>query len=377
MNLLHVITGLTTGGAELALYRLLSGGLAERFDCAVLSLRDEGTVGASIRELGVPVSTLGIRRALPGPGALSRLRRLVRTFRPDLIQGWMYHGNLAALVAARAAPGRPVPVWNVRQSLYDLNAEKPLMRGVIRANRALSPGADAIIYNSQVSRAQHETFGFRSARGTVIPNGFDLTRLHPDPETALAVRQELGFGPSALVVGHMARFDPMKDHVGFLRAAVALAGRLPQARFLLTGSGVTADNPAFRGIVPPELTARFHFLGERRDVPRLMQAIDLYCSSSYSEAFPNVLGEAMATAKPCVATDVGDSAIIVGETGIVVRPSDHTELARALAAMLERSPEERRKRGIAARERIATHYRLDAITERYVQLYASMSTKVP
>ena len=84
----------------------------------------------------------------------------------------------------------------------------------------------------------------------------------------------------------------------------------------------------------------------------------------------------MATAKPCVATDVGDSATIVGETGIVLCPSDHTELARALAAMLERSPEERRNRGIAARERIATHYRLDAIIERYVQLYASISTKV-
>ena len=376
MRILHIITGLGTGGAERALYNLLSGGLAERFDCAVLSLRDEGAFGEAIRALGVPVSILGIRRGLPGPGALFQFRHLVRTFQPNVIQGWMYHGNLAASMAARLLSGKPGLAWNVRQSLYDLKAEKSLTQIVIRINRACSEGTDAILYNSQVSREQHETFGFESARGSLIPNGFDLTRLCPDPKTALAVRRELGFGPDALVVGHVARFHPMKDHKGFLRAAVKVARNLPQARFLMAGNEVTVDNPAFRGMVPPELMARFCLLGERRDVPRLMQAIDVYCSaSSWGDAFPNVLGEAMAIGKPCVTTDVGDSATVVGETGIVLRPSDSIELARALTAMLKKSPEERRKRGVAARARIATQYSLNAIIERYAHLYEGIVNK--
>lgn len=284
----------------------------------------------------------------------------------------MYHGNLAANLAARMLPERSGLAWNVRQSLYDLQAEKPLTRAVIRINRACSKVADAIIYNSHVSREHHERFGFASARVNVIPNGFDLTRLCPDPQTALAVRRELAFGRDALVVGHIARFHPMKGHETFLHAAVELAKRLPKARFLLAGSEVTADNPILRERVPPELMAQFRFLGERRDVPRLMQAIDVYCSSSCSEAFPNILGEAMASGKPCVATDVGDSATVVGETGIVLCPSDGSELARALTAMLQESPEERRNRGIAARARVAAHYSLGAIVERYAHLYEGL-----
>lgn len=371
MRILHIITSLSTGGAQQALYNLLSGGLAHRCDCSVLSLRDEGTIGAAIDAAGVPVHTLDLHPGRPSPAALVRLARLLRSLRPELIQGWMYHGNLIARLAAGMLPVRPVLAWNVRQSLYDLEAEKPLTRAVIRINRACSKGADAIVYNSHRSREHHERFGFASARAHVIPNGFDLTRLCPDSQTALAVRRELEFGPDALVVGHIARFHPMKGHETFLHAAVELAKRLPRVRFLLAGSEVTADNPALRERVPPELMTRFRLLGERRDVPRLMQAIDVYCSSSCSEAFPNILGEAMASGRPCVATDVGDSAAVVGETGIILPPSDGTELARALTAMLQESPEERRRRGAAARARIAAHYSLDAIVERYARLYES------
>lgn len=372
MRILHIITGLSTGGAERALYNLLSGGLAGRFDCAVLSLRDEGSTGAPIRALGVPVDTLGMRAGLPGALALLRLWRQVRAFRPDVIQGWMYHGNLAASLAARMAPGRPALAWNVRHSLYDLGHEKPLTRQVIRANRAASGCARAIIYNSHLSRGQHETFGFAGARGMVIPNGFDLGRLKPDPRATAAVRREFGMPDTAPVIGHVARFHPMKDHATFLRAAVEVARRVPDARFLLAGREVTPDNPALAGIVPPDLMGRFTFTGERDDVHRLMPAMDVFCLSSWSEAFPNVLGEAMACGVPCVTTDVGDSAAIVGETGLVVPPPDGAALARALTEMLEKPTQERRALGRAARERIAANYSLDAITDRYARLYEGL-----
>lgn len=370
MRILHIITGLSTGGAERALYNVLTGGLAASVDTAVLSLRDVGTYGPRIRALGVPVYTLGMRRGLPGPTALWRLQRLVKEIRPDVIQGWMYHGNLAASVGARMMLGaRPAVVWNVRQSLYSLAGEKSLTRRVIKANRWASGGADAVLYNSSLSREQHETFGFASERGQVIPNGFDTKQLCPDPERGRAMREALAIPLEAIVIGHVARFHPMKDHVSFLRAAVAVMRERSDVVCLLAGREVGLENPVVADIVPPELEGRFRFVGERDDVPDLMRAMNIFCQSSWSEGFPNVLGEAMALGVPCVVTDVGDSRDIVGETGLVAPPSDPRALVEGLISLLARSVYERAEMGRAARARIETRYALPGMVGQYRRLY--------
>jgi len=376
MTVLHLITGLATGGAERALYNVLVGGLAASDKSVVLSLQDEGAYGPRIQSLDVPVYALGMRRALPRPVAAWRLREWVREIRPEVIQGWMYHGNLAASMAARMTPGqRPAVAWNVRQSLYSLAAEKPLTRQVIRANRWGSAGADAILYNSRLSREQHEAFGFASNCGQVIPNGFDTGQLRPDAVAGLATREALGIPRDAIVIGHVARFHPMKDHASFLRAALEVMQTRSDVVCLLAGRDVNLENPALAGIVPQGVEERFRFVGEREDVPDLMQAMDVFClSSAWGEAFPNVLGEAMALGVPCVATDVGDSQDIVGETGEVVPPSDSEALARGLLAMLERPMEDRNALGQAARSRIEARYALPSVVAQYRELYERLST---
>lgn len=374
--MLHIITGLYTGGAERALYNLLAGGLAKPERVAVLSLCDEGAFGPRIRALGVSVYSLGMQRGVPGPMAISRLRKVVRANRPDLIQGWMYHGNLAASLAGALAFGRPVVAWNVRQSLYSLKSEKLLTRQVIRGNRWLSGGVDALVYNSQLSRQQHEAFGLSGKRARVIPNGFDLDALRPDSQRRRTVRQALGLPEEILVVGHVARFHPMKDHASFLRAAVEVARQRAGIHFLLAGRGVGPQTPALAGIVPPDLMGRFHFIGERDDVHEVMQAMDLFSTSSaWGEGFPNVLGEAMASGLPCLATDVGDSRDIVGETGEIVSPSNPTALTKGLLALLDRTAEERRALGRAARARIEGRYALSRVVERYQTLYEELTSR--
>lgn len=375
MRICHVITGLATGGAERMLAKIVSATQGDRFDHVVISLTDEGTIGAVLRTYGARVYALGLRRGGISPSAVVRLGKYLRRTAPDIIQSWMYHGNLAASVAAHAVATPACVAWNIRHSLYGLQHEKRLTRWVIRAGRFLSRGPDAIIYNSRLSRSQHEAFGYASGHAHVIPNGFDMKRFRPNREVGYRIREELGIPHGAIVVGHVARFHPMKDHVNFLRAAVHVANEVPTAHFLVVGREVTPSNPALAGVVPPQLLARFHFPGERRDVPDLMRALDLLClSSAWGEGFPNVLGEAMATEVPCVATDVGDSAEIIGETGMVVPPRNSEALARAVLAMLAKPVEERRALGQAARARIEERYALPRIVEQYAALYECIVT---
>jgi glycosyltransferase involved in cell wall biosynthesis len=373
MKVTHVITGLSTGGAERALFNLLSGGLQGQCDNRVVSLTDTGTYAAAIGRLGVPVVTLDMRRGLPSWGVVKRLRNEVLAHPPDFIQGWMYHGNLAAWLMSILAAGKPVLAWNVRQCLYGLDSEKAMTRQVIRASRFLSGKPDAIVYNSELSRKQHESFGFRGQRSRVIPNGFDVTRSGTARERRFSVRDTLGVPRDALVVGHIARFHPMKDHRAFVCAAIRVAEQHPDVHFVLAGYGVTPGNDELTSLVPSIMARRFHFLGERNDVPDLMSSMDVFCQSSWSEAFPNVLGEAMSAAVPCVATDVGDSAAIIGDTGLVVPPRDESALAAGLSDILTMTAGERRSMGEVARERVKDKYSLPVMVEQYTGLYEKLA----
>ena len=377
MKVLHIITGLSTGGAEKTLYHLLRGGFSKRFSCHVISLSDEGTIGPQIKALGVPVTALGMSRgwqALSGMPKLYRLLRLVKSFRPDLIQGWMYHGNLAATLARALAPGRPVLAWNIHNSLYNLRYEKLMTRQVIRANRLFSYSPDALLYVSQVARKQHEIFGFASSNGWVIPNGINVLQFCFSSESRKRIRLELGIPADAPVVGHVARLHPMKDHPLFFRVAVELISRYTKTHFLLSGQNVSFENKKLAQLVPKEVCDRFHLLGERSDVPDLMSAMDVFCQSSWSEALPNVLCEAMAVGVPCVATDVGDSAYIVGDTSVVVPPRNPEALVEGLRKLIEMGPSQRQLLGRAARKRIEENFSLSMMVKRYIEMYEEIVT---
>lgn len=370
---LHIITGLSTGGAEYALYNLLQGGLSAKCDSHVISLIDKGTMGERIEALGVPVTALGMKAGRPTLSSLVKLRTVIKRIRPDLIQGWMYHGNLAATLAHFFATGHPALAWNIRHSLYDISDEKPMTRLMIRVNRLFSFTADVLLYNSQLSRQQHEAFGFSSAKGQVIPNGIDVQSFCFSEQARKRIRSELGIPEDAQVVGHVARLHPMKDHPLFLQAASDIALHDSAVHFMLSGKDVTLDNVTLNQSIPAVLQNRFHLLGERSDVANLMSAVDiLSSSSSYGEAFPNVLGEAMAVGLPCVATDVGDSALIVGDTGRVVKPRDKAALSGAIEALLALPTVEYQLLSKLARRRIEENFTLSVIVERYALLYRKL-----
>ena len=191
MRVLHVITGLATGGAEIMLRKLLAGMDRHRYEPYVISLVSGGRLADEIRELDVPVIELGMKHGVPSLLAGYRLFRAVRQIRPDVIQGWMYHGNLAAWLAWWMAGRQATLFWNIRQSLYDLSREKMGTRAVIRFCARHAAGVSRILYNSITARRQHETLGYQPHLGMTISNGFETDIFRLDPVALIRLRTVL------------------------------------------------------------------------------------------------------------------------------------------------------------------------------------------
>jgi glycosyltransferase involved in cell wall biosynthesis len=376
MKVLHVITGLKTGGAEMMLHKVLSHMDSGEFQSEVVSLTGGGEMDQKIRDLHVPVSTLGMARGMPSPQAILRLARRIREARPDVIQTWMYHADLMGGLAARLAGGPPV-IWNIRNSALARFALKRRTLWTIKLGAHLSHRLPArIVCCSEAAARDHAEFGYAADKIVVIRNGFALEAYRPDAAMRPCVRRELGIAEEAPLIGLVARFDPAKDHVTFLRAAGRLHKDHPEVHYLLCGKDVTGDNPALTGeIAAAGIGDRCHLLGLRRDIPRLTAALDIAASSSAGEAFPNAIGEAMACGIPCAVTDVGDSAMLVGGTGRVVPPRDPQALAGAWREMLEMGEEGRRRLGTLARQRVETEFDIKGVALCYGQLYQEVARK--
>lgn len=374
MKVAHVITGLFTGGAEMMLYKLLSGLDRRVFDSEVISLADGGPLAKEIQALGIPVRALGMRRGVPSLPAVYRLANWLRRSSPQVVQTWMYHADLAGGLAARLTGGVPV-VWNIHHA--GLERSKRLTRLIARLCAQISDWLPArIICCSEASRKTHTDFGYASDRMVVIPNGFDVDVFEPDPEARRSVRGELGIAETALLIGLVGNFRPEKDHRNFVEAAGQLHATHLQVHFVLCGERVSWDNPELRAwIEAAGIRTTCHLLGPRTDIKRINAALDIACSSSWSEAFSIAIGEAMACAAPCVVTDAGDSAMIVGETGIVVPPRHPEALAAAWKKLLGLAPEARRELGLAARRRIQKHFSLSTIIGKYQRLYEDVAFK--
>lgn len=371
---MYVVNDLSIGGAEMMLYKLLAETRRERFAPVVVCLSDGGGLRERIESLGIEVHSAGMKPGRPTPLGLWRLIRLARRLRPRLIIGWMYHSCLAAQLANFFSLRRTPLLWSIHYSTGSLAAEKWLTAAVIRACALLSRLPARIIFVSRAGQTQHGPLGYSLANSCVIPNGIDVTEFTPSAEARGSVRRELGFAGDAFLIGLVGRYHWMKDHANFLRAAALLAETHPRAHFLLSGRGVDPDNRELtRTIRESGLAGRTHLLGERHDIPRLAAALDVFTlSSSHGESFPNVIGEAMACAVPCVVTDLGDAGWMVGDTGRVVPPRDPRALADAWREMIEFGPEGRAGLGRAARLRVTEQFLLASVVARYEAMYETV-----
>ena len=367
-SITHIITGLNVGGAERALFNLLTNGLEGPFRNRVISLMGPGHYGPLLVAAGIPVTCLNMSPGRPTPAAVRRLLAACAAAPTDILQGWMIHGNLAATLAQRWGNRHAALAWNVRISLEAGQETKRTTRILTKLGAFLSGRPDAIFYNAQRSQQQYEAIGYHAGLGHYLPNGFDTEKWRPDADTRRKIQQELGLPEDARVIGYVGRGHPEKDLPNLFAAFDKITATHPYATLVAVGRDI-APYAGDRGKVI--------LLGERPDVPDLLRGFDLLCLSSRAEGFPNVIGEAMASGLPCVSTDVGDASAIIGDTGWIAPPRDAVALAACLDHALACSPQNLRERGQRARDRIERDYSITSVVDKYKALYASLAKGTP
>ncbi|HCA26945.1 MAG TPA: group 1 glycosyl transferase [Betaproteobacteria bacterium] len=357
-KVLHVITGLHTGGAERALTTVALAGLQTGNPQTITALTPGGANAVKLEAAGLRVLNLGMRRGFPNPLPIISLARIIRRERPEVIQSWMYHADLVTLLALMISGRRRSTrlFWGIRCSDMDFSRYGLRLRLVVRACAWLSRWPDGVISNSEAGREVHKRLGYRPKRFEVVDNGIDPARFALPRGARAEVRRTLGIPARATVIVMVARVDPMKDYDLFLAAL----RQLPGVQALAIGAGTEAL---------PEV-AGLHRLGRRDDVPNLLAAADILVSSSaFGEGFSNAIAEGMAAGLPIVATDVGDARRIVGGAGKIIPPGDCEALAGAIRALTASRPELRRL-GAAGRQRVAEMFSVKRTVAAFERIYS-------
>lgn len=369
-TIVHVITSLDVGGAERSLANLVLNMDRTKYINVVVSLKDLGYWGPILQAQGITVIALNMTNSLRSVPGLFKLWRILRKFKPQHLQGWMYHANIVALLVGKLAGIKNI-YWNIRCSLMDLSHYGVMTRLMFNCGAFFAKWPKAIINNSQGSIQQHMQQGYKNKKWIHIPNGFNTQNFMPNPEIYTRFRIENNLPKDALVIGMVARFDPMKDHLTFIKAAGILAQHNSNVYFACAGRDVNANNYALTtAIMQAGIAAKVLLLDQVDNVHELYPAFDYLTQTSvFGEGFPNVVAEAMACGVPCFVTDVGDSLNVVGEAGYLIAPQQPEALAIAWLQAI--NSKNITMLNTAARDRIMQKFSLQSTVNAYLDCYES------
>ena len=369
----HISTSLETGGAEVQLVRLLTDLDKNKFEMMVISLHNETYLADQIRELGIPVYSLQLKK---NPLNVRKAYSLLKEFNPDVIHGTMYEGGVIGTLFNKFLPKKPPVIWTVHEPLEHYDKEPIRKRLQLRTWGLISKLPACMMYVSNLNKEQHLDWGFNNEKAIVIPNGVDTNKCSPNKAAGLRIRKEFSIPEDAFVIGKIARFHRQKNHIGFLQSAALLTKKHSHVQFMLVGTNVDKNNEELTSLIEElGLSEKVHMLGNREDIPDVVNAFDLATLTSFGEAFPLTLGEAMVSSIPCVATDVGDNSYIIGDTGLITPIDDNEAMATAWQTMVETAlndPAKYTELGQQARQRTLDNFTLEQQVKQHEDLYLNL-----
>ncbi len=324
------------GGAQRQLVNLARGLSRTRHDVVVVTYYPDVLLERELKEAGVEVRSLEKRSRWDLLRPIVTFVRLVRECEPTVLHGYLSTANILAVLVKAYNPRLKV-VWGLRASNMHWEEYDWLHKLSFVSERILSRFADLLIVNSYAGRSHYGSSGFPLDKMIVIHNGIDTNRFRPDKEAGRAMRNRWGISENERVVCLVGRLDPMKDHATFFRAAALLSQHRSDVRFICVGKGTRDYENELRARAEREgVSDLIMWAGCFYDMRPVYNACDVVVSSSmWGEGFSNVLAEAIACGIPCVATDVGDNALLFSETvGRLVPPMDPASLAEAIQAVL-------------------------------------------
>jgi glycosyltransferase involved in cell wall biosynthesis len=355
------------------LYRFLRGLGEERKNHEVVSLLPPAHFSHEIEKLGVKVISANIPQGKFSLSGLRKIRAHISEFNPDVIHGWMYHGNFAASIANFGLAPASRVIWSVHHSLHDIKTESRSTQMLVKMSAPLSKKLGAITYCSKQSETQHSNLGFSKTRKYLFPNGTDLELYKPNPKAKGTLCSLDSIPTDRFVIGNINRNHPMKDQLSLVKASKILIDRGRNIHLVLIGEGHD-DSEAAKAATQLNMWDRVTMLGARNDIPLIVPGLDLFAlSSAWGEAFPLSVGEAMSCEVPAVVTRVGDCDWLVGDTGVVVEPNDPAGLADGIDSILQMSASEKVALGRAARKRIKELFSLDLYIKSHNELYEAVT----
>jgi len=376
MKILHIINTLAIGGAQSVLLQLIENWGESRDPQMVISLRKREQLSAWIEALGIPLAHIDLSPGKFDPVKFANLVRIIKDYRPDVIQTWLYHADLLGSPPSRLANRTPV-IWGIHHTMTDRHSVKFSTWFVVKVLSFFSKVLPAhIICCSHSAFQTHVDFGYDVTKMSTVVNGVNTDHFRLDPTARVSVKNELELAQKTRLIGMFARFHPQKDHVTFIRAAEMLLLEKSDVCFVLAGEGVDTANEYLRTEINRRgMQDHFRLLGSRQDMPRLYSSMDIVTlSSAFGEALPMTLCEAMACGTPCVATNIGDTASLIEQTGRVVAPKNPGALASAWKDVLDLSAMDYNQLCFQAKQKVFASYNLPDMLSSYKRIYRKFSS---
>ena len=372
-KIVHIISGLKSGGAERSLFNICNSNISDYFIQSVICLGDKAIYGDKLEELGVEVYYLNFKNNNKLYAFLN-FKNIIKKISPDIVQGWMTHGNFASVLAYFILSGRPSLFWNIRQTVYKLKHEYILTRFLFLINILLSRLPNGIISNANISIKQLIKFGYKNDSFILIPNGFDTNYWKPDHNLRQIERNKLKFNDNDFVLGYVGRYHPMKNIKLLLESFHKLSQQNSKVKLVIVGQNLNNYNINEKSIIDMIPQNQILIIDNTEDVKKYYNIFDLLIlCSAWGEGFPNVLGEAMSSELCCISTPVGDTPDILEDVGYLV-PLDDVDLIIEKVKNCMDNPEELNKLGRKARIKILNQYSMAKTINTYLNIYLNSFT---